>query len=313
MAILPEQPAIMALPFATNGDKATIPSSPVFGRASLSDGFPIETGLDLSEGGVPPDRLDFNGILHLLSQFAYWVQSGGVPTWNNTLDYVPPARVAGSDGKFYKCVAQSGPTIEDIGPKDPTVEGNTDYWILDDPGSGPNPDVSTIVGEIKFLPFRPEHLPTGWYFANGTKYEVTSKQGEVLNAFPTQFKTDWDITITDEVGVAKINVPNMFATDNTGAMLIPCNGTGLEVGQVQEDAGRNFTGGMNLYNGVGFLATATGIFGGGGAVAYCFSYNASGNIANTLLIEASRAWGSHIANRFKVYGRGATPAIYLGV
>lgn len=133
MAILPEQPAIMALPFAINRDKATIPSSPVFGRASLSDGFPIETGLDLSEGGVPPDRLDFNGILHLLSQFAYWVQSGGVPTWNNTLDYVPPARVAGSDGKFYKCVAQSGPTIEDIGPKDPTVEGNTDYWILETP------------------------------------------------------------------------------------------------------------------------------------------------------------------------------------
>lgn len=312
MAILPEQPAIMALPFATNGDKATIPSSPVFGRASLSDGFPIETGLDLSEGGVPPDRLDFNGILHLLSQFAYWVQSGGVPTWNNTLDYVPPARVTGSDGKFYKCVTQSGPTIEDIGPKDPTIEGNTDYWILDDPEVGPPPS-SAIVGEIKALPFRPEHLPTGWYFANGTKYEVTSKQGEVLNAFPTQFKTDWDITITDEAGVAKINVPNMFAADNTGAMLIPCNGTGLEVGQVQEDTGRNVTGQFNIYNGVGFSGGANGSMYFAGSVPYCFSYNASGHLGNTLLIDASRVWGSHTGTRFKVYGRGATPAIYLGV
>lgn len=49
---------------------------------------------------------------------------------------------------------------------------------------------SAIVGEVTPLPFRPKHLATGWYFANGTKYEVTLKQGEMLNTFSTQFKTD---------------------------------------------------------------------------------------------------------------------------
>lgn len=314
MAILPEQPDILELPFCANGDKAVIPTNPLFGKASLSDGFPIETGMDLSEGGVPPNRLDFNGILNLLSQFAYWIQSGGVPTWNNTLDYVPPARVAGSDGKFYKCVAQSGPTIEDVGPKDPTVEGNTDYWILDDPQGGSNPDAGAIVGEIRFLPFRENAIPSGWYVTNGTNYPVDSPQGQVLNAFSDDFKSDWEMTVKDVNGVSNINIPNLFASDNTGAMLIPTKGTDLAVGAVQEDAGRNVTGQFNIYNGVGFSGGTVGSMYFAGSVPYCFSYNASGHLGNTLIIDASRVWGgTHISSRFKVYGRGTTPVMFLGV
>lgn len=314
MAILPEQPDILELPFCANGDKATIPTNPLFGKASLSDGFPIETGMDLSEGGIPPNRLDFNGILNLLSQFAYWMQSGGVPTWNNTLDYIPPARVAGSDGKFYKCVAQSGPTIEDVGPKDPTVEGNTDYWILDDPQGGSNPDAGAIVGEIRFLPFREAEIPKGWYVTNGNLYPVDSAQGKVLNAFSDDFKSDWGIILQDVGGVSNIKIPDLFASDNTGAMLIPTKGKDLAVGAVQEDMGRNITGQFNLYNGIGFSGGSAGALYFAGGVPYCFSYNASGPLGNTLLIDASRVWSSaHVGNRFKVYGRGTTPVMFLGV
>lgn len=314
MAILPEQPSILELPFCANGDKSTIPTNPLFGKASLSDGFPIETGMDLSEGGVPPNRLDFNGILNLLSQFAYWIQSGGVPTWNNTLDYVPPARVAGSDGKFYKCVAQSGPTIEDVGPQDPTVEGNTDYWILDDPQGGSNSDAGAIVGEIRFLPFRENALPKGWYITNGSNYLLDSAQGQVLNAFSDEFKSDWGIVTQDIDEVTNINIPNLFASDNTGAVLIPTRGIDLAVGAVQEDTGRNITGQFNIYNGVGFAGGAVGAMYFSGSVPYCFSYNASGHLGNTLLIDASRGWGGeHTGNRFKIYGRGTTPVMFLGV
>jgi len=121
---MPTKPTIAA-PFAGSGDKNTIPTAPQSGGlASLADGFPPITEQPVSAGGLPPQRKDFNGILNLLSEFAFYQQSGGLFTWSNTLDYTVPAMVVGSDGKLYLALLASGPS--GAGAKDPTIQPT--YW-----------------------------------------------------------------------------------------------------------------------------------------------------------------------------------------
>lgn len=91
-----QQPVnLFAEAFAANGNKSIIPETndQSSGKASLEAGFPPVTQLPPSQGGIAPDRLDFNGILYMLSAFAYFQQSGGIFEYNQTLDYGVPAFV----------------------------------------------------------------------------------------------------------------------------------------------------------------------------------------------------------------------------
>lgn len=73
-------PDLILIPFAQDGDKNTIPlelgiGDPVY-RASLKAGFPPDTRIPKDIGGEPPDGLDFNGILNVLSQAIVFMQKG---------------------------------------------------------------------------------------------------------------------------------------------------------------------------------------------------------------------------------------------
>ena len=56
----------------------------VNGRASLHDGFPPDTFLPLSTGGVPPFGADFNGILNEITSITQWQQAGGFFPYDST-------------------------------------------------------------------------------------------------------------------------------------------------------------------------------------------------------------------------------------
>lgn len=103
------EPGIMfRRPFAESGDKTILPDSAApIGRASLLDGFPRETEKPLVSGGFPPHRLDFNGVLYMLSAYAHWYQSGGMWKYNQTLDYAVPCMVYHND-EFWLCTAENG-------------------------------------------------------------------------------------------------------------------------------------------------------------------------------------------------------------
>lgn len=77
--LLSNAPRKVALPFAENGDKNTIPedSSPSPGFASMNDGFPPLTRQPVGSGGIPPQGLDMNGILNYLSALNKWQSAGG--------------------------------------------------------------------------------------------------------------------------------------------------------------------------------------------------------------------------------------------
>lgn len=124
--MLPIKPQFLAQPFCQNGSRNTIPESSDAdsGLANLNDGFPLITEQTLINGGLPPQRKDFNGILYLLSAFAFYLQSGGMFTWLNTTDYPVPAMVM-YNNVLYICIKANGPGTSN-GVVTPGT--NTSYW-----------------------------------------------------------------------------------------------------------------------------------------------------------------------------------------
>lgn len=110
------QPDIIPMAWAANNSTAdSIPeTTSESGKASWDQGFPVETSLPLSQGGVPPKYGDFNGILKILSQFAVFAQQGGQYAWNNQFTYSVGSIVLGTDGNLYRA-AQASTAVNPVG------------------------------------------------------------------------------------------------------------------------------------------------------------------------------------------------------
>lgn len=109
---LSEIPGKLVLPWATAGNKNSIPVASQIGitagAASLSDGFPPLTMTPVAAGGVPPSGLDMNGILYEMSAILRWANAGGGYIFDagfaadtNVGGYPKGARVMRSDGLGY--------------------------------------------------------------------------------------------------------------------------------------------------------------------------------------------------------------------
>lgn len=129
-------------PWASGGAFANIPdTTTAAGRASYTAGFPNETQLPISQGGIAPNRLDFNGAYNILSNLLFWQQSGGLWNYNTTLNYSQPCIVY-YGGKMWWCLQANGPDTTG-GLQTP---GSADtYWeeFIKElepvaPGGGPN-------------------------------------------------------------------------------------------------------------------------------------------------------------------------------
>lgn len=121
-------PTIIPMPWASQGQTIDIPQAkPEMGRASWEQGFPPETAIPESAGGIPPHRLDMQGVLTSLSEHAFFVQSGSIYTWNAALDYNEGATILGSNGVKYIAVAESGPSSA-AGARNPVNDALFSYW-----------------------------------------------------------------------------------------------------------------------------------------------------------------------------------------
>lgn len=127
------------MPIAETGDISDIPVTTPTGTGQLSfqSGFPFVTQVPLLAGGIAPSRMDFNAVMNLLSQHAFFAQSGGVYPWMGAdgdfpgLNYLTGWHAMGSDGQEYVALLPSGPDVPAsggglVGPKDPTTEAT--YW-----------------------------------------------------------------------------------------------------------------------------------------------------------------------------------------
>lgn len=102
-------PAPIGVKIGGGASVANIPNSPTSGsgRASLSGLFPAENALPLSSGGVPPNRLDFNGLFALLGGHQYFLQNGGIYAYSNSLNYDATALVQ-YNAKVYIALKANG-------------------------------------------------------------------------------------------------------------------------------------------------------------------------------------------------------------
>lgn len=54
-------------------------------RASFQEGWPVLTATPVADGGIPPNRLDFNGLGTMLTAYAYAMQQGQYITYSSTV------------------------------------------------------------------------------------------------------------------------------------------------------------------------------------------------------------------------------------
>ena len=89
-----------------NAIPATTPSGS--GRASFSGLFPPVTQLPLDQGGIAPERGDFNALFKYLGEYIYYAMQGGVYTYVTTYNYTAGNLVL-HEGSLYLCIAANGP------------------------------------------------------------------------------------------------------------------------------------------------------------------------------------------------------------
>lgn len=98
---------------------ATTPSGS--GRASTSGLFPPVTQLPLDQGGIAPERGDFNALFKYLGEYLFYLMQGGMFSYSTDYDYTAGNLVM-HEGSLYLCIAANGPGSA---VKYPTDDG---YW-----------------------------------------------------------------------------------------------------------------------------------------------------------------------------------------
>jgi len=223
MARVPSYPSPLARPFADVGNKRSIPDSTGdSGRASLAAGFPPETQLPLNAGGVAPNRLDFNGVFNLLSNFAFWQQSGGQWSYSPELGYTPPCMVYHAD-KLWWCQKENGPD-SDNGAYEPGADEN--YWIEFTKARGVGGGGGVPVGTV--ITYYGTKAPEGYLTCDGMGFSAT--------LYPGLYAVLGKATTPDMRG--------LFVRGYDPAGGVDPGGAGRGLGSAQEDAMQNIVGEM---------------------------------------------------------------------
>ena len=243
--MIPIQPQnLLPQPFAQGGAKTIIPNlKPNPGRASFAQGFPEETQLPLNLGGIAPNRTDFNGMLYMLSAFAFWQQSGGLFNYKATLNYAPPSLVFHA-GKLWWCVAANGPEVSGVGAKTPG--SNENYWmeflkaLAQINGAGGdlfgNP-VGTVIS------FWGTVAPGGYFACNGQSFSAST--------YPKLYGVLGTAIVPDLRGYFVRGYDTRNSVDPDGAS--------RAIGSAQQDAMQRITGMADMTSG-GAVETTSGSF-----------------------------------------------------
>lgn len=170
------KPATLANTFCNSGDKTgTIPTADTgTNAASLAKGFPLITSTPVNEGGVPPKRKDFNGIINLLSQYCFHLQNGGtfeysaevataIGGYSNkaVLRYIDPDNGCIRKIKSLINNNQNAPSNTNI--RVSSSETGTFYWqLIDD------------IMPATMLPFAGGVVPEGWLLIDGSEVSIAT-------------------------------------------------------------------------------------------------------------------------------------------
>ena len=114
------EPQKWASTLGSLSDTVTLPDEDLQ-FASFKKLFPALTQVPLSEGGVAPQRTDFNTLFKLLGDNIYYIQQGGVFSYSDTADYERGAFVK-YNNELYLCIQDNG-SLNKHAPTD------AKYWL----------------------------------------------------------------------------------------------------------------------------------------------------------------------------------------
>lgn len=324
-------------PFASNGSSATIPDTkPGEGRASWQEGFPTETQLPLTNGGVAPSRIDFNGIFKALSALAFWQQSGGEMLYNATLNYQTPCIVYANDsggvGKLWWCLQSNGPDVVNPGVVAPGTNSavwlNLADWLFGqvDQGGGGEVETFTFRGyHSQFMDFFEQVPPAGWAIRNGQVLTNVSAAYPQLweelqksaNSWKLRSETAWQALRTAAGGTG--GAPFFVLDTSANSIRLPDTrgdyvrnigaGTMTNIGQWHGDAIRNINATFWIDNDYAGKQTAGAVY--LGAMYYGGAVNNNGSTNFDAYFDASRVVPTATENRTRSFGM--LGCVYTGV
>ena len=104
------EPQKWAATLGSTADVNTIPATTPSGsgRASFSGLFPPVTQLPLDQGGIAPERGDFNALFKYLGEYLFYLMQGGTFSYSTDYDYTAGNLVM-HGGSLYLCIAANGP------------------------------------------------------------------------------------------------------------------------------------------------------------------------------------------------------------
>ena len=117
------EPQKWAATLGSTADVNTLPAATPSGsgRASTSGLFPPVTQLPLDQGGIAPERGDFNALFKYLGEYLFYLMQGGTFSYTTDYDYTTGNLVM-HGGSLYLCIASNGPGSAVKYPTD------TAYW-----------------------------------------------------------------------------------------------------------------------------------------------------------------------------------------
>lgn len=278
--------------FASGGNFKTIPDTGTAagrGRASQELGFPEETQLPLSSGGLAPNRTDFNGIFNMLSGLAFWQQSGGLALYQPSLNYTLPSVVFHA-GALWWCKAANGPDAP-AGQKTPGASPS--HWVEFLPALAEMGGASSMFGNPvgTVITYYGTSAPVGYLACNGASFSATNYP--LLRAV---------------LGAAVLpDLRGYFVRGYDTRDTVDPGGKNRALGSKQEDAGRKVSG--QHYFGVDanshLTPQPTGSFYYGQVWAdnidfLTWTNYRTANIWAPLGLDSTREWGAaHVAAEFR--------------
>ena len=186
-------PSLLKMPLAVNGDKTTIPETTgsTTGDFSQEYGFQQINSLPLGAGGIAPKRTDFNGAFNLVSGILFYAQKGWIFEYDNTQDYYVGCIVKDpTDGNIYQCVADM--TIANTVA--PSADNGDSYWVR-------LPDLKSYIrragthytsGQFVYH----HDLPVGWYLQCTTTGNTANADLSITSPTVGATKTDGTVIWT---------------------------------------------------------------------------------------------------------------------
>ena len=160
------QPTQWTHALGNNADVSTLPddTAGTTGLASLQKLFQLINQTPLAAGGVAPSREDFNALFKLLGESIFYMQNGGVWTYNASYDYEVGRVVLYTDGNLYKCIQVNGVSSVVKAPTD------LEYWTK----VSTQNDLTSLLPAGSIIPFAGSSIPTGYLLCNGAAVSRTT-------------------------------------------------------------------------------------------------------------------------------------------